>query len=90
VHGSMVHIQSATAEIRRGKGKKKPQDENIMSASSTQGSHNNDFSNVRYISPRFMEDPTWTDLHLVCTYVVVACDKLVGDKCDGCKYAVVG
>jgi len=42
----MVDIQSATAEIRRGKKKKerkkkKPQDENIMSASATQGGHNN-------------------------------------------------
>ena len=38
--GSMVDIQSATAEIRRGKKKterrkKKPQDENIMSASAS-------------------------------------------------------
>ena len=39
--GSMVDIQSATAEIRRGKKKKKrPQDENIMSASATQGGYN--------------------------------------------------
>jgi len=38
--GSMVDIQSATAEITRGKRKKKkPQDENIMSASATQGGH---------------------------------------------------
>jgi len=44
----MVDIQSATAEIRRGKKidrkkerKKKPQDENIMSASATQGGHKN-------------------------------------------------
>jgi len=40
---SMVDIQSATAEIRRGKrrGKKerKKQDKNIMSASATQGGH---------------------------------------------------
>ena len=39
----MIDIQSATAEIRRGKKterKKKPQDENIMSASATQGGHN--------------------------------------------------
>jgi len=44
----MVHIHSATSEIRRGKKKKKeerrkkkkPQDENIMSASATQGGHN--------------------------------------------------
>ena len=39
---SMVDIQSATAEIRRGikKKKKKPQDKNIMSTSAMQGSHN--------------------------------------------------
>jgi len=42
----MVDIQSAAAEIKRGrkrrkkKKKKKPQDENIMSASATQGGHN--------------------------------------------------
>ena len=42
--GSMVDIQSAAAEIRRGKKKeerkKKPQDKNIMSASAMQGGHN--------------------------------------------------
>ena len=39
--GSMVDIQSATAEMRRGKKrkKKKLQDKNIMSASATQGGH---------------------------------------------------
>jgi len=37
--GSMVDIQSVTAEIRRGK-KKEKQDKNIMSASATQGGHN--------------------------------------------------
>ena len=39
--GSMVDIQSATAEIRRGKkeDRKKKQDKNIMSASPTQGGH---------------------------------------------------
>jgi len=38
----MVDIQYATAEIRRGKKKrkKKPQGKNIMSASATQGGHN--------------------------------------------------
>jgi len=41
----MVDIQSATAEIRRGKKKKidrrkKPQGENIMFPSATQGGHN--------------------------------------------------
>jgi len=38
--GSIIDIQSPTAEIRRGKkerNKKKPQDENIMSASALQG-----------------------------------------------------
>jgi len=45
VCGSMVDIQSATAEIRRGNKKeerrrqKKRQDKNIMSASAMQGSH---------------------------------------------------
>jgi len=44
--GSMVDIQSATAEIRREKEEeeerrqKKPEDKNIMSASATQGGHN--------------------------------------------------
>jgi len=41
---SMVDIQCATAEIRQGKKKedrKKPQGKNIMSASATQGGHNN-------------------------------------------------
>jgi len=39
----MVDIQSATAEIRRGKKerRKKPQGKNIMSASAMQGGHNN-------------------------------------------------
>jgi len=45
--GSMVDIQSVTAEIRRGKKVKRKrkkkktrlQDENIMSASATQGGH---------------------------------------------------
>jgi len=38
----MVDIQSATAEIRRGKKKKerKKQDKHIMSASATQDGHN--------------------------------------------------
>ena len=43
--GSMVDIQSAAAEIRRGKRRRKkqrnkPQGQNIMSASATQGGHN--------------------------------------------------
>jgi len=42
----MVDIQSVTAEIRRGikkiedRRRKKPQGKNIMSASATQGGHN--------------------------------------------------
>jgi len=45
--GSMVDIQCVTAEIRRGKKrrkterKKKPQNKNIISASAVQGDHNN-------------------------------------------------
>jgi len=40
--GSMVDIQSADAEIRPGKKeRKKPQGKNIMSASATQGGHDN-------------------------------------------------
>jgi len=38
----MADIQSATADIRRGK--KKKQGQNIMSASATQGGHNNYYS----------------------------------------------
>jgi len=40
--GSMVDIQSATAEIKQAKKKrkKKPQGKNIMSASAMQGGHN--------------------------------------------------
>jgi len=39
--GSMVDIQSATSEIRRGKKeRKKKQDKNMMSASATQGGRN--------------------------------------------------
>jgi len=40
---SVVDIQSATTEIRRGKKRKerKKQDKNIMSASAMQGGHNN-------------------------------------------------
>jgi len=34
---SVVDIQPATAEIRRGKKERKKQDKNIMSASVTQG-----------------------------------------------------
>jgi len=44
----MVDIQSATAEIRRGikKDKKKPQGKNIMSASATQGGHNEPLATI--------------------------------------------
>jgi len=46
----MVDIQSATAEIRRGKKKinrkKKPQDEKIMSAFATQGGHKNRLADI--------------------------------------------
>jgi len=45
--GSTVDIQSATAEIRRGKRRKKKQYENIMPASATQGGHS-DKTELRY------------------------------------------
>jgi len=38
--GSMVDIQSPTAEIRRGKKERRKSTKNIMSASATQGGHN--------------------------------------------------
>ena len=42
MYGSIVDMQSGTAEIRREKSikKKKPQDESIMSTSATLGGHN--------------------------------------------------
>jgi len=51
--GNMVDIQSPTAEIRRGKKEeryKKPQDENIMSASATQGGHKKHVSHLGWPS----------------------------------------
>jgi len=53
VCGSMVDIQYAMAENRRGKKtarkkKKKPQEENIMSASAMHGNHKN-ASNMKEI-----------------------------------------
>jgi len=48
----MVDIQSPMAEIRRGKKeerKNKPQGKNIMSASASQGVHNNAHASV-YVS----------------------------------------
>jgi len=49
--GSIVDIQSAAAEIRRGikKDRKKPQGKNIMSASATQGGHNNTVHPVQLV-----------------------------------------
>ena len=56
--GSTVDIQSATAEISRGKKekkkkrkkKKKPQDENIMACPITYGGHNNNINDVVHFS----------------------------------------
>ena len=50
---SMVDIQSPTAEIRRGKNKK-PQGKNIMSASATQGDHNNYLITVAIFKATFL------------------------------------
>jgi len=47
----MVDIQSAAAEIRRGKKedrRKKPQGKNIMSASATQGGHKQKSQKYRF------------------------------------------
>jgi len=53
--GSMVDIQYPTGEIMRGIKKierKKPQGKNIMSASATQGGHNQKHKNIlRRFSP---------------------------------------
>ena len=54
--GSMVDIQSAMAENRRGrkierKKKKKPHSKNIVSASAMQGGHNDDVASVRLFCP---------------------------------------
>jgi len=49
----MANIQSATAEIRRGKKeeeRKKKQDKNIMSASATQGGHKEVINRSKNIS----------------------------------------
>jgi len=52
----MIDIQSAAAEIRRGKKKKKdikkPQGKNIMSASATQGGHNDQTNYQNYYTVR--------------------------------------
>jgi len=47
--GSMVDIQSATAEIRQGKKEGKKHAKNIMSASATQGGHKNACKNTMYV-----------------------------------------
>jgi len=39
--GSMVDIHSVTGEEKKKRKKKKPQGKSIMSASATQGGHNN-------------------------------------------------
>jgi len=56
----MVDIQSATAEIKRGKKRrKKKQDENMKSASATQGGHNNSSVTDVYVS-RYPGSPVYT------------------------------
>ena len=56
--GSMVDIQSVTVEIRPGKKQKKKQDTNIMSASATQGGHNN------FWHMEAWRNLTWVVMHL--------------------------
>jgi len=67
--GSMVDIQSAAAEIRRGikKDGKKPQGKNIMSASATQGGHKKhyNFYTLQYFgAPGRLPGPKFTNLGL--------------------------
>jgi len=58
---TMVDIQSVTAEIRRGKKeRKKKKDKNIMSASATQGGHNNSL----YILQQYISDRTTVNYNL--------------------------
>jgi len=67
--GSMVDIQSAAAEIRRGikKDRKKLQGKNIMSASATQGGHKEGciisthrlFSHIRHEAPVCIPSNIW-------------------------------
>jgi len=56
---SMVDIQSATAEIRRGKKeeeeRQKPQLQNIVSAYATEGGHKNEMSSASF--DRFLSSP---------------------------------
>jgi len=73
--GSMADIQSATAEIRRGKKeekrkkeerrKKKPQDKNIMVCRIPQGNHNNMINNILLTYqplPKInLHCPNWSD-----------------------------
>ena len=60
--GSMVDMQSATAEIRRGKKKrnkkKKPHGKNIISASATQGCHKQCGLNWGLSSIQLRTEPT--------------------------------
>jgi len=77
--GSMVDIQSAAAEIRRGKKerKKKPQDENIMSVSAMQGGHNKWSSrknkrDIGLLSAAVLKSATGDCTISVCYYI---CDK---------------
>jgi len=61
--GSMVDIQSPTAEIRRGK-KKKPQGTNITSASATQGGHKQRYEAYCLVRPLLwhIRDSYFTDI----------------------------
>jgi len=81
MRGIMVDIQSATAEIGRGKKieerrKKKPQDENIISASATQGGHNDIglLRAVQFVSERIVEATGHACATVVYFYALVICD----------------
>jgi len=54
----MIDIQSPTAKIGRGikKDTKKSQGKNIMSASTTQGGHNYEYSGIRRLDVRINDE----------------------------------
>jgi len=66
MYESMADMQCAMAEIRWGKKrrKKRPQDENMTSASATQGSHNKQvkiihFCLLKHMNIDLIYDLTW-------------------------------
>jgi len=67
----MVDIQSPTAEIRRGK--KKKEDENIMSASAMQGGHKKTWITEHFIThSKQSYNKCNTDLKIIITVIIIS------------------